>query len=323
MRANILKAALVAVCTLAASPLAVGAQDYPTHAIRFVVPFGAGSATDTLARILAQKLASTEGWSIVVENMGGASGMLAAQNVARAAPDGYTVFVTTNTTHAANQSLFKQVPYDAVADFAPVGQLCNFTLALAVHPSVPVTTVRELVAYAKTNPGKLTFGSGSSSARIAGEMLKVLGGFDMLHVPYKSNPQAMTDLLGGQISMMFADVATTLPQIREQKVKGLAVSSAQRSPLAPDLPTVAEAGVPGYELTAWAAAFVPAKTPRPVIDRLHAAFDAALADPPVRDAVLRAGIEPVSSTPEALRAFVGSEIKKWADIVKAAGIQPE
>jgi tripartite-type tricarboxylate transporter receptor subunit TctC len=323
MRANTLKTVLVAVCALGASHMAAGAQEYPTHAIRFVVPFAAGSATDTLARILSQKLATDRGWSIVIENMGGASGMLAAQNVARAAPDGYTVFVTTNTTHAANQSLFKQVPYDAVADFAPVGQLCNFTLALAVHPSVPVTTVRELVAYAKANPGKLTFGSGSSSARIAGEMLKVLGGFDMLHVPYKSNPQAMTDLLGGQISMMFADVATTLPQIRNQKVKGLAVSSAQRSPLAPDLPTVAEAGVPGYELTAWAAAFVPAKTPKPVIDRLHDAFDAVLADASVRDALLRAGIEPTTSTPDALRAFVASETKKWADIVKAAGIQPE
>jgi len=260
---------------------------------------------------------------VVVENIAGASGMLAAQNVARASPDGHTVFITSNTTHAANQSLFKKLPYDPIADFEPVGKLGDITLALAVHPSVPVNNTRELIAYGKANPGKLTFGSGSSSARIAGEMLKVLGGFDMLHVPYKSNPQAMTDLLGGQISMMFADVATTLPQIRNQKLKGLAVSSAQRSPLAPDLPTVAEAGVPGYELTAWAAAFVPAKTPRPVIDRLHAAFDAALADTPVREAVLRAGIEPVSSTPEALRAFVASEIKKWADIVKAAGIQPE
>jgi tripartite-type tricarboxylate transporter receptor subunit TctC len=323
MPANTIKTALVALWALGALLMPAGAQDYPTRAIRFVVPFAAGSATDTLARILAQKLASTEGWSIVVENMGGASGMLAAQNVARAAPDGYTVFVTTNTTHAANQSLFKQVPYDAINDFEPVSQLCNFTLALALQPSVPAATVRELVAYGKANPGKLTFGSGSSSARIAGEMLKVLGGFDMLHVPYKSNPQAMTDLLGGQISMMFADVVTTLPQIRNQKVKGLAVSSAQRSPLAPDLPTVAEAGVPGYELTAWAAAFVPAKTPKPVVEKLHAGFAAALADKAVQEALLKAGIEPASSTPDQLRAFVASEIKKWADIVKAAGIQPE
>jgi tripartite-type tricarboxylate transporter receptor subunit TctC len=313
---------IVAVGIASAATLA-GAQDFPTRTVRFVVPFAAGSATDTLARILSQRMASAEGWSIVIENMGGASGMVAAQSVARAAPDGYTVFLTTNTTHAANQSLFKQVPYDAVADFEPVGQLCNFTLALAVNPSVPVASVRELVAYGKANPGKLTFGSGSSSARIAGEMLKVLGGFDMLHVPYKSNPQAMTDLLGGQISLIFADVATTLPQIRNGKVKGLAVSSAQRSALAPDLPTVAEAGVAGYALTAWAAAFVPAKTPKPAIDRLHAAFAAALADKAVQEALLKAGIEPVSSTPEQLRGFVASEIKKWTDIVKAAGIQPE
>jgi len=312
---------LAALCLPAAAP--AGAQDYPVRTIRFVVPFAAGSATDTLARILSQRIASAEGWSIVIENQGGASGMVAAQNVARAAPDGYTVFVTTNTTHAANQSLFKQVPYDAINDFEPVSQLCNFTLALALHPAVPAGTVKELIAYAKANPGKLTFGSGSSSARIAGEMLKVLGGFDMLHVPYKSNPQAMTDLLGGQISLMFADVATTLPQIRNGKVKGLAVSSAQRSPLAPELPSVAEAGVPGYELTAWAAAFVPAKTPKPVIEKLHTAFASALADKTVQDAMLRAGIEPASSTPDQLRTFVGSEIKKWADIVKAAGIQPE
>src|SRR5712691_400802 len=322
MLKTIVRATLV-VAALAALQAPCAAQDYPSRTIRFVVPFAAGSASDTLARILSQKIASAQNWSIIIENMGGANGMVAAQNVARAAPDGYTVFITSNTTHAANQSLFKQVPYDAVNDFEPIGQLCNYTLALALHPSVPAGTVRELVAYGKANPGKLTFGSGSSSARIVGEMLKVLGGFDMLHVPYKSNPQAMTDLLGGQISLMFADVATTLPQIRSGKVKGLAVSSAQRSPLAPDLPTVAEAGVPGYELTAWGAAFVPAKTPKPIIDKLHGALASALADRGVQDAMLKAGIEPMASTPDALRAFVGTEIKKWADIVKAAGIQPE
>jgi tripartite-type tricarboxylate transporter receptor subunit TctC len=317
-----LRLTFLAACLAVASAPA-GAQDFPARPVRFVVPFAAGSATDTLARILSQKIASAEGWSIVVENLGGASGMVAAQKVARAAPDGYTVFVTTNTTHAANQSLFKQVPYDAVADFEPVGQLCSFTLALAVNPSVPAASVRELVAYGKANPGKLTFGSGSSSARIAGEMLKVLGGFDMLHVPYKSNPQAMTDLLGGRISLMFADVATTLPQIRDHKVNGLAVSSAHRSPLAPELPTVAESGLPGYELTAWGAAFVPAKTPAAVIDKLHAAFAAALADKAVQQALLQAGIEPAPGTPDQLRVFVASEIKKWAEIVKAAGIEPE
>ena len=219
------------------------AQQYPERAIKFVVPFAPGSATDALARILAQKLGDAQGWTVVVENIAGASGMLAAQNVARASPDGHTVFITSNTTHAANQSLFKKLPYDPIADFEPVGKLGDITLALAVHPSVPANNTRELIAYGKANPGKLTFGSGSSSARLAGEMLKTLAGFDMLHVPYKSNPLAVADLLGGQISLVFADLSTTLPQIRGGKVKGFGVSSAERSPLAPELPTMIEEGV--------------------------------------------------------------------------------
>jgi tripartite-type tricarboxylate transporter receptor subunit TctC len=299
------------------------AQTYPTRPIRLVVPFAAGSATDTLARVLGQKLAAAEGWNVVIENMAGASGMLAAQNVARSAPDGHTVLVTTNTTHAANQSLFKKLTYDPVADFEPVGKLGTITLALAVHPAVPAANVKELIAYGKANPGKLSFGSGSSSSRIAGEMLKSLAGFDMLHVPYKSNPMAITDLLGGQISLVFADISTTLPQIRAGKAKGFGVSSAQRSPLAPDLPTMAEEGVAGYELTAWFAAFVPAKTPKAIVDQLNAAMNRVLADKAAQDALLSAGVEPLTSTPDQLRAFVGSETRKWAEIVKAAGIEPE
>jgi len=302
---------------------AAQAQNFPTRPIRFVVPFAAGSATDALARVLAQKLTAAEGWTVLIENVVGASGMLAAQNVARAAPDGHTVFVTSNTTHAANQNLFKKLTYDPIADFEPVGKLGTITLALAVHPSVPAGNTKELIAYGKANPGKLTFGSGSSSSRIAGEMLKTLAGFDMLHVPYKSNPMAVTDLLGGQISLVFADISTTLPQIRAGKAKGFGVSSAQRSALAPDLPTMAEEGVPGYELTAWFAGFVPAKTPKPVVDKLNTAINAAIADKTVQEALLAAGIEPLTSTPDELRAFVVSETKKWADIVKAAGIEPE
>ncbi|HKA81772.1 MAG TPA: tripartite tricarboxylate transporter substrate binding protein [Xanthobacteraceae bacterium] len=321
LRSTTLVAALVA--GLLTSALPAQAQTYPTRPIKFVVPFAAGSATDALARILGQKLTGAEGWTVLIENIAGASGMLAAQNVARSPADGYTVFVTSNTTHAANQSLFKKLTYDPIGDFEPVGKLGNITLALAVHPSVPATDAKELITYGKANPGKLTFGSGSSSSRLAGEMLKTLAGFDMLHVPYKSNPMAITDLLGGQISLVFADVSTTLPQIRAGKVKGLGVSSAQRSALAPDLPTMIEAGVPGYELTAWFAAFVPAKTPQPIVAKLNAALNAAMADQATQDALLAAGIEPLTSTPGELRAFVVSETKKWADIVKAAGIQPE
>jgi tripartite-type tricarboxylate transporter receptor subunit TctC len=299
------------------------AQTYPTRPIKLVVPFAAGSATDTLARVLGQKLSAAEGWTVIIENIVGASGTMAAQNVARAAADGHTVLVATNTTHAANQSLFKKLSYDPIGDFEPVGKLGTITLALAAHPSVPAANAKELIGYGKANPGKLTFGSGSSSSRIAGEMLKTLAGFDMLHVAYKSNPMAITDLLGGQISLVFADISTTLPQIRAGKVKGFGVSSAQRSRLAPELPTMAEEGVAGYELTAWFAGFLPAKTPKPIVDKLNAAINAAIAEKAVQEALLAAGIEPSTGTPEQLRAFVVSETKKWADIVKAAGIQPE
>jgi tripartite-type tricarboxylate transporter receptor subunit TctC len=321
MRIKTLLAACLAGLAAIATPAA--AQNYPARNIKFIVPFQAGSATDALARILGEHVSKTLGRPVIVENMAGASGVLAAQNVARAEPDGYTVLISTNTTHGANQSLLKTVPYDAVNDFEPVTKLGTITLALIANTAVPASNVQELIAHAKANPGKLTFGSGSSSSRIAGEMLKSLGGIDIVHVPYRSNPQAITDILGGQISLFFADISTTLPQVKAGKVKGFAVSTAQRSKLAPDLPTMAEAGVPGYDLAAWFAAFLPAKTPKPVIDKLREALVAAVNDKATQDKLLTAGIEPESGTSEDLKAFVGAEIKKWADIVKAAGIQPE
>jgi tripartite-type tricarboxylate transporter receptor subunit TctC len=324
MKRRLVHAALLATVAFVAGAGHAAAQDsYPSRAIKFVVPFAAGSATDTLARVLGEKMSASLGQSIVVDNMPGASGFLAAQNVARAEPDGHTVLVTSNTTHAANQSLFKKLPYDPIGGFEPVTKLGTITLALVVNPSVPAGSVKELIDYAKANPEALSFGSGSSSSRIAGEMLKTLAGINMVHVPYKSNPQAVTDLLGGQISMVFADISTTLPQAKAGKVKALAVSSPQRTPLAPDLPTMAEAGVPGYDLTAWFAAFVPAGTPQPIVDKLNTAFKEALADPKATETLLGAGIEPTSSTPGELKAFVVSETDKWAKIVKAAGIEAE
>ena len=324
MKRRFATAALLAALALPAGTPHVLAQDsYPSRVIKFVVPFAAGSATDTLARVLGQNMTASLGQGVVVDNMPGASGFLAAQNVARAEPDGYTVLITSNTTHAANQNLFKKLPYDPIGSFEPVTKLGTITLALVVNPSVPASSAQELIAYAKANPEALTFGSGSSSSRIAGEMLKTLAGIDMVNVPYKSNPQAVTDLLGGQISLVFADISTTLPQAKAGKVKALAVSSPQRTPLAPDLPTMAEAGVPGYDLTAWFAAFVPAGTPKPIVDKLNTAFKAALADPKTTETLLGAGIEPTSSTPDELKAFVVAETDKWAKIVKAAGIEPE
>jgi tripartite-type tricarboxylate transporter receptor subunit TctC len=308
---------------LALVPASAPAQDFPSRAIKFVVPFTAGSATDTLARVLGQKLNAAQGWTIIVENIAGASGQTAAANVARAAPDGHTVFVTSNTTHAANQNLFKKLSYDPIADFEPITRLGDITLALAVHPSVPAGNVRELIAYGKANPGKLSFGAGSTSSRMASEMLKARGGFDMLYVPYRANPLAVADLLGGQVSLVFADLSTTLPQIRSGSVKGLGVSSLKRSPLAPDLPTMIEEGIPDFEMIGWFAAFAPAKTPKPVVEKLNGAIKAAVEDKTVEENLLKAGIEPLTSTPEGLRAYVVSETKKWADIVKAAKIEPE
>jgi len=307
----------------ALAPASAAAQDFPSRAIKFVVPFTAGSATDTLARVLGQKLNATQGWTVVIENMAGASGQTAASNVARAAPDGHTVFVTSNTTHAANQNLFKKLSYDPIGDFAPITRLGDITLALALHPSIPANNVRELIAYGKANPRKLSFGAGSTSSRMASEMLKARAGFDMLHVPYRANPLAVADLLGGQVSLVFADVSTTLPQIRSGKVKGLGVSSVKRTPLAPELPTMIEEGIPDYEMIGWFAAFAPAKTPAPVVERLNTAIRAAVEDKTVQENLLKAGIEPLTSTPDELRAYVVSETRKWADIVKAAGIEPE
>ena len=302
---------------------AVAQDSYPSRSIKFVVPFVAGSATDTLARLLGNRASQSLGQTVVVENIGGGSGIPAAQNVVRSAPDGYTVFITSNTTHASNQSMLKRVPYDAVADFEPITKLGTITLALVGHPSVPANTVQELIAYAKANPGKLTFGSGSTSSRAAGELMKTMAGIDMLHVPYRSNPLVVTDLLGGQISLFFGDISTSLPPVRSGRLKGFAVSSLQRSALAPDLPSLDETGLKGYDLTAWFATFAPAKTPKAVLDRLNAAFREALADKDVSSKLLTAGIEPVASSPDELKAFVVSETEKWAKIVKDAKIEPE
>jgi len=231
--------------------------------------------------------------------------------------------MTTNTTHAANEHLYKKLPYDPVKDFAPVTGLGKGGQVLVVRADAPYKQVTELIAAAKQRPGKLSFGSGSSSSRVAGEMFKQLSGTDILHVPYKSNPQVVTDLLGGQISLFFGDVSTSMPPVAAGKLKGYAVSGLKRSPLAPDLPTLNEAGLPGYDLTAWFAAFVPARTPKPVIDKLNAAMRAALADPEVSGKLRTVGIEPETGSPEELKAFVNSEIKKWAKIVADAKIEPE
>jgi tripartite-type tricarboxylate transporter receptor subunit TctC len=308
------------VCVLA---LAAHAQEFPAKSITFVVPFAAGSATDQLARALGQQVSTDSKQTVVIDNKPGASGFLAAQQVAKAAPDGYTVLITTNTTHAANEHLFKTLPYDPVKDFAPVTLLGKGGQIMIVNLKVPATTVKEFIALAKKDPGKYTFGSGSSSSRIAGELFQQMAGVQLLHVPYKSNPLAVTDLLGGQIDMMITDNATGLPQVKGGKVRALGMSSLKRSPLAPDVPTIDEAGVKGYEMSYWFAAYVPAKTPPAVVAKLHDLLVAATRGAAAKQFFESTGTEAVNSTPQELASFQADESKKWGRIIKAANIQPE
>ena len=296
---------------------------YPEKPITFVVPFAAGSATDQLARALGQEVTAQTKQAVVVDNKAGASGFIGAQQVAKSAPDGYTVFITTNTTHAANEHLFKSIPYDPIKDFAPVTGLAKGGQILLVAPNVQAKSVQELIAYAKANPGKVSFGSGSSSSRIAGELFQQMTGVKLLHVPYKSNPQAVSDLLGGQISMMITDVATGLPQVRGGKLRALGVSSVNRIALVPDLPTISEAGVKGYEMSFWFAAYVPAKTPPAVVERLQALLVNAVKGPATKSLFESTGLEPFTTTPQELATFQQAESRKWASIIKAAGIEPE
>lgn len=306
-----------------ALPGLAAAQAFPAKPFTFVVPFAAGSATDQLARALGQSLTEQTRQPVVVDNKAGASGMMAAQQAARAPADGYTVLITTNTTHAANEHLYKKLPYDAVKDFVPVTGLGKGGQVLVVKTESPHKSVAELVAFAKKNPGKLSFGSGSSSSRVAGEMLKQLAGVDILHVPYKSNPLAITDLLGGQIDLMITDTSTGVPQVKAGKLRALGFSTQTRSPQLPDVPTIDEAGVKGYDMGYWFAAYVPAGTPAPVVAKLNELLVAAVKSAPARTFFENGGVAPWTSTPDELAKFQVAETAKWGKVIKAAGIEPE
>ncbi|WP_225785243.1 tripartite tricarboxylate transporter substrate binding protein [Xenophilus sp. Marseille-Q4582] len=305
-----------------AAPLAQ-AQDYPSKPITLVVPFAAGSGTDQSARVYGQAVSDDLKVPVVVDNKGGASGFIAAQHVAKAPPDGYTVFITTNTTQVANPYLFKTVPYDPVKDFTPIALLAKGQMLLLVRPDAPYKTLADLLAAAKKRPGKLNFGSGSSSSQVAGELLKQMAGVDVTHVPYKSNPQAITDLIGGQFDFMFADAPTAVPQVQGGKLRALAASGAQRLAAAPDVPTVAEAGVKGYDMSYWFAIYGPAGLPPAVVKRLNAAFGKASASPEVQAFQAKTSGEVAFGTPEALAQFQATDMKKWERVIRAAGIEPQ
>lgn len=308
-------------CTLA--PGLVQAQGFPDKPITFVVPFAAGSGTDQLARAIGQAVTNDTKVSVVVDNKPGANSFIGAQAAAKAKPDGYTVFITTNTTQAANEHLFKKLPYDPVKDFTPLTALGRGGLIMVVNPALPVKNLSEFIALAKSKPGKLNFGSGSSSSRVAGELLKQMTGTYILNIPYRSNPFAVTDLLGGQIDMMVVDMLTSLPHVKAGKLKALGVSTLQRSPLAPDVPTLAEAGVKGYEMTFWFAAYAPAGTPVDVITKLSDMLVKAAHSSSAAPFYQTTGTEIFTSNPEELRKFQVAETLKWGRIIKGAGIEPE
>ncbi|MEI8146192.1 MAG: tripartite tricarboxylate transporter substrate binding protein [Alphaproteobacteria bacterium] len=299
------------------------AQTYPNRAIRGIVPFAAGSATDTTARAFADRMQVALGQSIVIENRPGANGLIGADAVAKAAPDGYTVLFGTNSTNAAAPALFNNVPFDMHKDVQPISSLASVPLIVAVNNDVPVRTLQDLIALAKAKPGELTFASASASQRVSTEMLLSATGIKMQHVPYRQGPQAMQDLIAGRVTLFTADMAVMLPQVRGGLVKPLAVTSRARAPQIPDLPTVDEAaGVSGYELIAWFALFAPAGTPAPIVERLNAAVRQAAATDEVKRVLgesLGMRVEP--STPAELSQAVTVEAAKWLKAATEAGIE--
>jgi tripartite-type tricarboxylate transporter receptor subunit TctC len=311
----------VVMALVATSGVFAQAQPYPTKPIRFVVPYPAGGPLDTVARLLGQKVAESTRQPVIVDNKPGAGGNIGADAVAKAPPDGYTILMGAVATHAINPTLYASIPYDPIRDFAPVTQVASTPNVLVVHPSIPASSVKEFIAYARANPSKLNFGSGStgSAGHLAGELFKTMTGIDMTHVPYKGAAPAMQDLIGGQIQLMFDNLASSLAQVRAGKVKALAVTTSKRSALAPELPTIAESGLPGFDINTWFGIFVPAATSREVVERLHAEFTRALAAPDVRERMLNLGAEPVGSTPEEFAVYIRSEAAKYARVIKASG----
>lgn len=297
------------------------AQAYPTKPVTIIVPFAAGGTTDILARIIGQALTAELGQSVVVDNRAGAGGNIGGQAAAKAAPDGHTLFMGTVGTHAINASLYKKMPFDPVKDFAPLTRVANVPNLLVANPAQPYKSVKDLIAYAKANPGKVNFGSAGngSSIHLSGELFKSLAKVDMQHVPYKGSAPAVTDLLGNQIDIMFDNMPSAIQHVRSGKLAPLAVTTAKRSPELPNVPTIAEAGVPGYEATSWFGMFAPAGTPAPVLAKLNAAIVKVLAQPDVKKKINEQGAEVYSETPEQFAAFIQAESVKWGKVVKESG----
>ncbi len=299
------------------------ADDFPSRPITFVSVFGAGSASDTLCRIIADPLAVALKQPVIVEDRPGADGAVAAQYVQHANPDGYTLMLATNSPLSADPYLLRKVSYDPVKDFTPVTRVGSFTLMLVINPSVPAHSVKELVDYAKANPGKLSFASGNTAGIVGGKTFTHWAGLDMLHVPYKSSPQAIEDVIAGRVSMMIVDFTVAMPHVSAGQVRALAVTRLKRSSLFPDLPTLDEAGIEGFEIDAWAGFVAPAKTPPDVVAKLNSAIGKIIDDPATKQKFRNVGFEGFSSTPDQLGDYIKVQLAKWGKMVSDAGIQPD
>ncbi|MEO5771986.1 MAG: tripartite tricarboxylate transporter substrate binding protein [Burkholderiaceae bacterium] len=314
--------AIVAACAaLCTGPVA--AQQYPTRPVTVVVPFPAGGGGDFLARTVQDGFSKALGQQVIIENKAGAGGALGTSAVARAAPDGYTIVLGNIGTHAINPSVYKTLSYDPVKDFAPISHAVNVEYGVIVGKKQNVASLKELIQVARQNPGKLNFGSGGagSGPHLGGELFKKHADIDIAHIPYKGGAPMMNDLLGGQIDLVVADLPTVIAQVRAGSLRLLAMASKERSPLMPDVPTTVEAGLEGFEMSAWQALYAPAGTPAPIISRINAAFTKALSAPDVRERLRAAGSEVVASTPEALAAFQGRELQRWAKVAKDAKVE--
>jgi tripartite-type tricarboxylate transporter receptor subunit TctC len=314
--------ALAALVALTAQ--AAWSQPYPSRVVKIVVPFAAGSATDIMARIIADELRATFDQPFIVENKPGASAQIGAEQVAQSPPDGYTLLMTTNTSHSANPFLFKKLNYDPIKDFTPIANVMRIPVIIVVDPKLPVKTLQDLVAYAKANPGKVSFGYGNSIGQVVGASFARRSGIEIITVPYKSSPQALTDVISGQVSYSVSDLAAGQAFVTSGRVRALGISSRKRSPMMPELPAMAETpGLEGFEVIAWVALFAPAKTPKDVVDKLNAAVRKALAKPEVKEKIASFAAEAAPGTPDELAEFVKEQLASWGKAVEEAGIQPE
>ncbi|HPU19524.1 MAG TPA: tripartite tricarboxylate transporter substrate binding protein [Alicycliphilus sp.] len=308
---------------LAFSATATLAQAYPDKPVTLVVPFAAGSGTDSVARAVASGLAARLKQPVIVDNKPGASAQVAAQYVAKAKPDGYTLFMTTNTSHSANPALYKSLKYDPIKDFTPVARVGELPFALAVNPAVPAKTLAELLDYARANPGKLSYATPNSTSLVAMESIKHIAKIDVLGVPYKSSPQAMTDLVGGQVQIYVADLGSGMGMLKTDKVRALGVTTAQPTPMLPGVPPIGQT-VKGFDLTSWNGIFGPAGLPQPMVQRLNTELQAVLADKDLQDKLAQIGFQVwPSKTPEEFTQYVAGQLTHWRTLIQQAGIQPE